>query len=174
MAKKRVIHKFKTRTRDGIKYMICRNSIEDKSHWSWEHFRDKPRCTEWSEVGESTTAVMCWKCAHSTVPGPDIKGGYISKGRPRGWQFMKVFVDKQGNVFHKGKEQPKLKGTLKPTEPKPPKKKLSAHEKEQLRDKILDQMLMVRGNLKKAKWKKDIRSCTVQLRKLERQLKKVR
>ena len=41
-------------------------------------------------------------------------------------------------------------------------------------DKILDQMLMIRGNLKKAKWKKDIRSCTVQLRKLERQLKKVR
>ena len=29
-----------------------------------------------------------------------------------------------GNVFHKGKEQPKLKGTLQTTEPKPEKKKL--------------------------------------------------
>ena len=25
---------------------------------------------------------------------------------------MNEFVDKDGNVFHKGKEQPKLKGTL--------------------------------------------------------------
>ena len=53
-----------------------------------------------------------------------MKGGYKSTGRMRGWQFMKEFVDVQGNVFHKGKEQPKLKGTLKPTEPKPTKKKL--------------------------------------------------
>jgi hypothetical protein len=34
-------------------------------------------------------------------------------------------------VFHKGKEQPELKGTLKPTKVKPPKKrkKLSADDK---------------------------------------------
>ena len=32
------------------------------------------------------------------------------------------FVDKDGNVFHKGVEQPKLKGTLKPTKVKPKKK----------------------------------------------------
>ena len=31
------------------------------------------------------------------------------------WHFMNEFVDKDGNVFHKGVEQPKLKGTLKPT-----------------------------------------------------------
>ena len=36
---------------------------------------------------------------------------------------MKEFVDKDGNVFHKGKEQPKLKGTLKPTKLNPPKKR---------------------------------------------------
>jgi hypothetical protein len=91
----------------------------------------------------------------------------------RGWQFMKVFVDPQGNVFHKGKEQPKLKGTLEPTKPKPKKKKLSTHEKEELRLSILQQMALVRGNLKKAKWKKDIKSGTTQLRKLGRQLKKI-
>jgi hypothetical protein len=44
---------------------------------------------------------------------------------------MNEFVDKDGNVFHKGKEQPDLKGTLKPTKVKPrkKKKKLSADEK---------------------------------------------
>ena len=46
---------------------------------------------------------------------------------------MNEFVDKDGNVFHKGKEQPKLKGTLKPTKVKPPKKKV----KRRTRDEIL-------------------------------------
>ena len=36
--------------------------------------------------------------------------------RPRGWKWMKEFVDEQGNVYHKGIEQPKLKGTLKATD----------------------------------------------------------
>ena len=55
----------------------------------------------------------------------------VSTGRPAGWHFMNEFVDKDGNVFHKGKEQPDLKGTLKPTKVKPPKKrkKLTADEK---------------------------------------------
>ena len=55
----------------------------------------------------------------------------ISTGRPAGWHFMNEFVDKDGNVFHKGKEQPDLKGTLKPTKVKPPKKrkKLTADQK---------------------------------------------
>ena len=35
---------------------------------------------------------------------------------------MNEFVDVDGNVFHKGKEQPKLKGSLKPTVVKPRKK----------------------------------------------------
>ena len=52
-------------------------------------------------------------------------------GRPPGWHFMNEFVDKKGNVFHKGKEQPELKGTLSPTKVKPrkKKKKLTADEK---------------------------------------------
>ena len=36
---------------------------------------------------------------------------YKPTGRPAGWDFMNEFVDKDENVFHKGKEQPKLKGT---------------------------------------------------------------
>ena len=54
-----------------------------------------------------------------------------SSGRPAGWHFMNEFVDKDGNVFHKGKEQPDLKGTLEPTKVKPrkKKKKLTADQK---------------------------------------------
>jgi len=50
------------------------------------------------------------------------KEKYKPTGRPAGWHFMNEFVDKDGNVFHKGKEQPKLKGTLPPTKVKPKKK----------------------------------------------------
>jgi hypothetical protein len=174
MAKK-VTHKFKTKRQGGKRYMVCRNSIVDQKHWSFQFLGNGPRCNRWSEVGEDSTAVLCYKCVCQTVGPPEIKGGYVSKGRPRGWQFMKEFVDPQGNVFHKGKEQPELKGTLEPTKiDRTPKKKLSKQEKQDLKDQIIQQMAMVRGQLKNAKWKKDIKSGTSQLKKLERQLKKIR
>ena len=55
----------------------------------------------------------------------------VKTGRPAGWHWMAEFVDKDGTVYHKGKEQPKLKGTLEPTKVKPPKKrkKLTADQK---------------------------------------------
>jgi len=56
-----------------------------------------------------------------TVEGPK---------KPKGWRFMKVFVDSDGNVFHKGEEQPTLKGTL-PTTVIVPKEKKSTFHKEQ-------------------------------------------
>ena len=174
MAKKKVTHNFKTKRKEGKLFMICRNSIEDQAHWSWQFFKDKPRCNEWVEVGPTTTATLCHHCVNKTVGPPEMKGGYISKGRIRGWQFMKEFVDPGGNVFHKGKEQPALKGTLNPTEPKPTKKKLSKSEKIELKTSIAQQIIMLKGRVKKATLKKDIKSTTVQLKKLERQLKKIR
>lgn len=36
-------------------------------------------------------------------------------GFPRGWKFMKEFVDAEKNVYHSGKLMPELKGTLEPT-----------------------------------------------------------
>ena len=47
-------------------------------------------------------------------------------------------------------------------------------EKMRLQQAILQQMAMVRGQLKKAKWKKDINAGNTQLRKLQRKLKKVK
>jgi len=153
--------------------MICRNSITDESYWAWPFLKDYIRCNEWSEVSLNTTAVLCYKCVSKTTGPPEIKSSYKSTGRLRGWQFMKVFVDKDGNVFHKGKEQLKLKGTLEPTKPKIGNKKLSKSEKSILRDAVLKQMVFVRGKLKNAKFKKDIKSGSIKMRKLERQLKKL-
>lgn len=173
MAKK-TKHKFKTRTINGKRYMICRNSIEDKAHWSWQFLKNKDRCNRWVEVGDESVAVLCDHCTNIVMPAPEISGGYVSKGRPRGWQFMKVFVDPQGNVFHKGVEQKELFGTLEPTKiEKKSKKKLSKKEKEELRDKIMQQIVFTRGEIKKARWKKDIKAGQVKMRKLQRELKKL-
>ena len=57
---------------------------------------------------------------------------YKPTGRPAGWHWMAEFVDKDGNVFHKGKEQPKLKGTLPPTKVKKPKKKVKRRTKDEI------------------------------------------
>ena len=46
----------------------------------------------------------------------------VKTGRPSGWHFMNEFVDKDGTVYHRGKEQPKLKGTRPITVVKPKRK----------------------------------------------------
>ena len=93
-------------------------------------------CYEYKKVEEKTKAITCSKCtmikALKLKPMNEFFKSIKPKtGRPAGWHFMNEYVDKDGNVFHKGKEQPKLKGTLKPTKVKPPKKrkKLTADEK---------------------------------------------
>ena len=77
-----------------------------------------------------------------------VKPSYKPTGRPAGWHWMAEFVDKDGNVFHKGVEHPKLKGTLKPTKVKPPKKKTKRRTK--------DEILVAKYNEKKAILKKEI------------------
>jgi len=94
--------------------------------------------SEYVQVGEDAVAVTCSMCTQrlclshmsleEMMPSLRIKK---KTGRPPGWHFMNEFVDKKGNVFYKGKEQPELKGTLKPTKVKSrkKKKKLTADEK---------------------------------------------
>ena len=105
---------------DGKRYMQCKHCL-----------------SEYVSVSENIVAVTCSRCVTRITTSqmtledffPSMK---IKKtGRPAGWHWMNEFVDKKGNVFHKGKEQSKLKGTLKPTKVKPPKKrkKLTYEEK---------------------------------------------
>ena len=92
------------------------------------------RCGRWVEnVSEEAKSVVCSYCVLRAMPIEEKKG-YTPTGRPAGWHWMAEFVDKDGNVFHKGKEQPKLKGTLPPTKVTPPKKKQS---KRRTKDQIL-------------------------------------
>jgi hypothetical protein len=100
-------------------------------------------------IGEETVAVVCSHCTVRMIPLEETKSAYKPTGRPPGWHWMAEFVDKDGNVFHRGKEQPKLKGTLKPTKVSPPKKKVKRRSKEQ--------MLVARHKEKKAALKEAIK-----------------
>ena len=114
---------------DGIAYMDCKITGEPVKNVSTEAV---------SVIG--SRAVM------SRVGIPKEKPSRVSTGRPAGWHFMNEFVDKDGTVFHKGKEQPDLKGTLPPTKVSAPKKKTKRRTKEEI--------LIARDKEKKAALKK--------------------
>ena len=105
---------------DGTRYMQCKHCQ-----------------SEYVKASDNAVSVTCSVCVQrlciSQMSLEEMMPSLQKKttGRPAGWHFMKEFVDKDGNVFHKGKEQPELKGTLKPTKVKPrkKKKKLTADEK---------------------------------------------
>ena len=108
-----------------------RNSYLDEDGQKWLQCKF---CCEYKTVDKNVSQVTCSTCVTKIdmIKFPNtIKRQKVSSGRPAGWHFMNEFVDKDGNVFHKGKEQPELKNTLKPTKIKPRKKrkKLSADEK---------------------------------------------
>ena len=106
MARKKKIE-YHSYTEGSIRYMSCMT------------------CGHYTVVGDSATGVRCSNCVMKTMmnqyPVEESKS-YKPTGRPAGWHWMNEFVDVDGNVFHKGKEQPKLKGTKKPTKVKPVKK----------------------------------------------------
>ena len=116
----------------STKKKIERHSFVDENGQRWLQCK---HCYDYVEIDKGTAAITCSKCVLKIdmikFPGT-IKKQKISSGRPPGWHFMNEFVDKDGNVFHKGKEQPDLKGTLKPTEIKPRKKKKKLTEDEKL------------------------------------------
>ena len=116
MARKKKIE-YHSYTEGSIRYMSCM------------------LCGNYEVVGESATSVKCSNCVMKIMmnqyPLEEPKS-YKPTGRPAGWHWMNEFVDKDGNVFHRGKEQPKLKGTLKPTVVKPPKKRKKRRSKQEM------------------------------------------
>ena len=110
-------------------------------------------CGRYEAVGESATGVRCRRCVNMVMfnkyPYEPPKS-YKPTGRPPGWHWMLEFVDKDGNVFHKGKEQPKLKGTLEPTIVV--RKKIKRRTKEQiLIDRHDEKKVALRKAVKKQK-----------------------
>ena len=100
-------------------------------------------------IGDSTKTVLCSYCVIMKVGLPEEKKTRRKSGRPAGWHWMAEFVDKDGNVFHKGKEQPELKGSLPPT--KVTKVKVKSVKKRRTQQEILlDRAKEKKAALKKA------------------------
>ena len=123
---------------DGVPYMDCKITGDPVKNVS----------TDAKEViGDRALMSNMYKMFPETFEVAN-KPSYKPTGRPAGWHFMAEFVDKDGNVFHKGVEQPKLKGTLPPTKVKPPKKKVKRRTK--------DEILVAKYNEKKKILKKEL------------------
>ena len=122
---------------DGVRWMIC-----------------KVCQSEYVEVDEDTAAITCSACVIKKTLALKPMDKFFAKqhkktGRPAGWHWMAEFVDKDGTVFHKGKEQPDLKGTLKPTKVKPPKPRKKLTKDEKLYKRIGDWKKRVKARKKK-------------------------
>ena len=118
---------------NGVAYMDCRITGEPVANVSTE-----------------AVSVVCSRAFMAKVDKmfpEQNKPKRVSTGRPAGWHFMNEFVDKDGNVFHKGKEQKKLKGTLPSTKVQPVKRKKRRSKEE---------ILLARNAEKKAALKKAV------------------
>ena len=122
---------------DGVPYMDCKITGEPVRNVGVDAI---------SVIGSSALTVRMNKMFPE-----QSKPKRIKTGRPSGWHFMNEFVDKDGNVFHKGKEQPDLKGTLPPTKIKP-KKKVKRRTREEI---LLARHEKKKKVLKKAKKRLD-------------------
>ena len=147
-----------TEVRNGVRFMECKC------------------CGTMVSVCNNTTAIKCDVCVredyNKEFPFTPPKR-YVSSGRPRGWKFMKEFVHTDGTVYHRGVEQPGLKNTLPPTKVKPKKDKvkLSKGQKAQLYNDTLSKIHKLKKQLSKAKFKKDQRRITSEIKKLQRIIK---
>ena len=117
----------------GVRYMMCQQGC----------------C--YISVGDTATAVRCSREVNYVMAKmfpEQTKPKRVTTGRPAGWHWMAEFVDKDGTVYHKGKEQPKLKGT-RPTTVVKPKKKTKRRSQEEI--------LLAREAEKKAALKKEFK-----------------
>ena len=152
-----------------LRVMICRNSVEGGKYWKGN------LCSNWVEgVSETAVAVLCSRCSQALVPFEET---YKKKSdKPRGWAFMKEYVHKDGTVYHKGKEQPELKGTLPPTkiEQKEPGKKLTKGQRESKRNELLVEFNKLKKAHVKEKRKTYKAKIKSQMNKLQREIKKIK
>jgi len=118
MAKKMKIQKYLSFVENGQKFMECK------------------KCGYYVHTSEEAVAITCSDCVQRICIAkrpeliPELNPKTKKTGKPPGWHFMSEFVDKDGTVYHKGKEQPELKGTLKITKVKTIKRKPKIKKRE--------------------------------------------
>lgn len=106
-------------------------------------------------IQEEATGGVCAICLCKMVPDTDNKKKTSYK--PAGWRFMAEFVDKDGNVYHKGEEQPDLKGTLPPSDVEKIKEEQKKKRDEKKREKELKKKRKEEKLLKEYKEKKELK-----------------
>ena len=111
----------------------------------------KCQCVATDRVSSTAHTYICSNCVTRMIPIEADKPKRVSSGRPSGWHFMKEFVDKDGKVFHKGVEQPKLFGTLPATKVKPKKKTKRRSREEILIARDAEKKAAIREAVKKQK-----------------------
>jgi hypothetical protein len=163
------ISQFRTKTDSrNQRWMICQNSEPYGRYWQ------KRLCSDWVKVDSGTVAVLCWKCVQQNLDPMEIKT-VTKSDKPKGWKFMKVYVHVDGTVYHKGEEQPSLKGTLPVTviQPKPDKKKLTKQEKESAKNELGKKITELKASLFHETRKGKRADIVKQLSKANRELKKL-
>jgi len=111
-------------------------------------------CGQYDTCSSTSIAITCSQCVEGMVEKPNTKQPYQSTGKPRGWAFMAEYVHTDGTVYHKGVEQPKLKGKRKIYVPVK-KKTLTKKNKEKLKWTASAKIGGLKKKLVKAKFKKD-------------------
>ena len=111
----------------------------------------KCQCVAVDRVSSTAHTYICSNCVTRMIPIEEDRPKRVSSGRPSGWHFMKEFVDKDGKVFHKGVEQPKLFGTLPATKVKPKKKTKRRSREEILIARDAEKKAAIRKAVKKQK-----------------------
>ena len=109
----------------------------------------KCQCVATDRVSSTAHTYICSNCVTRMIPIEADEPKRVSSGRPSGWHFMKEFVDKDGKVFHKGVEQPKLFGTLPATKVKPKKKTKRRSQEEILIARDAEKKAAIRKAVKK-------------------------
>ena len=155
----------------GQIYMICQNSVPNGKYWHGSE------CFRYSKVSGEAASVLCWYCTERMTEPPVIQRVKIDSGMPRGWKLKAVFVHTDGTVYHKGVEQPELKGTLPATKivdtPLKKKVKLTRRQKQERVHTLGDEIATLKAQLFRETRKTKKAVLMKEISKLNRELKKV-
>ena len=117
-------------------------------------------------------SVTCHECVTDSlrqfeVPRKQVKAA--SLGYPKGWKFMKIFVHSTGVVYHRGVEQPELKGKVDVTVIAVKPKKSKAQKAQEKLD-TMKRYAELKKELKKETRKTVIKKIESELKKLQKQI----
>ena len=165
----KVVTKYDTKVIDGKLHMVCKNSDPESKYYSGKD------CFNYTPVSDQATSVLCFRCTNALTGPPVARQEPVKSDKPKGWKFMKVYVHKDGSVYHKGVEQTELHGTLPVTviQPKEEKQKLSKEEKEELKRSLGQEIFALKNEGLREKRAGRKNEIVKQIKKLNRQLSKL-